>query len=322
MSVVRRGHLYAGLLMLPWVILYGATAFLFNHPTAFSDQPTTAFGPDALTGTPMASPPTPAEVAGQVVAALRARAGDGTTYALVEPDQARYTREFAFATVKRDDTEVSVLVEVNGSGGTVRIRDVPPPKVEPRAPFAVGRGGPEAGRGRAAAGPKGGTRGGPKADDGLALPDPLHERVRAAVPAILDRTGLAAGEITVTSVPDLAFLMVGDETKWRVTYNAQTGAVSGRPAAEDTRTDLSARRFLTRLHTTHGYPGEPGPRTAWAVVVDAMAGVMVFWGVSGLFMWWQLKATRRLGAVVLAVSVLAAAWVGIAMHGAIISGRG
>jgi hypothetical protein len=310
LQLLRRGHLYAGLLMLPWVILYGVTAFLFNHPTAFSDQPATSFGADAIAGTPMAYAPAPAAVAEQVVAALQARAPAGPTYTLVEPEQARYTREFAFATVKRDGTEVSVLVEVNGSGGSVRSREVPPPKVEPRAPFAVGRG-PEGGRGVA---PKGPPRA-PKGEDGLRLPEPLHERVAATIPTVLEKTGLGPdGEVTVTSVPDLAFRMTDGETTWRVTYNAQTGTVAGKPADEEERTEISARRFLLRLHTAHGYPGEPGARTAWAVVVDAMAAIMVFWGLSGVFMWWQIKATRRLGAAVLLVSLVAAVWVGFAMH--------
>ena len=45
-----------------------------------------------------------------------------------------------------------------------------------------------------------------------------------------------------------------------------------------------------------------------------MALVMVFWGLSGVLMWWQIKATRRVGAVVLLVSLLAAAAAGVGMH--------
>ena len=32
----------------------------------------------------------------------------------------------------------------------------------------------------------------------------------------------------------------------------------------------------------HGYPGEQNARWYWAVVVDAMAFVLCFWGVTGL----------------------------------------
>jgi hypothetical protein len=304
MHAVRRAHLYLGLFLLPWAVLYGATGFLFNHPAAFADAPTAHFGRAGLAGTPMEHPPAPAEVAEQVVAALRARATPPADYRLAHPEQARWTREFAFATVKADRHEVSVLVDVTGAGGTVRSKALPPPRPEEKAPFAVGVG--------KAPGPKGGT---PRpAADGLALDAPLPERVKAAVPAVLERTGFPGGPVTVTSVPDLTFLMADGPAAWRVTFNPQTGAVTGRPADDAVGDELSVRRFLTRLHLAHGYPGEPGARWFWAVVVDVMAFVMVFWGVSGLFMWWQLKAARRWGLAVLVLSAAAATALGLGMH--------
>ena len=309
--VLRRGHLYAGLLMLPWVLLYGVTAFLFNHPTAFADAPTASFDRTALAGTPMHAPPAPAEVAGRVVAALQARAKPGTTYALVEPEKAKYTREAAFAVVKADGQEINVLIDATGSGGTVRARPAPPPKTETTlAPFAL------AGTGGGRPTPKGGERGGPKGGDGegLKLDGPLHERVLAAVPVVLQKTGFPGGEITVTFVPDLSFLMDADGTRWRVTYNAQAGSVAGRPAADEAADPLSARRFLTRLHLAHGFPGDFNAKWAWALVVDATAAVMVFWALSGVLMWWQIRATRWLGLVVIVASAVAAIWVGVGMH--------
>lgn len=310
MHLVRRGHLYFGLFLVPWVLLYGVTGFLFNHPTAFADTPTASFGRNELIGTPMESPPAPAEVAEQIVAVLKARANPPVEYRLVEPEKAKYTREFAFATVKTDEHELNVLIDVTGAGGTVRSRPQPaaPPVRATKAPFAIGPG-------RAAATPKGG---GPRsAPPAAALtPDvPLHERVKAAVPVVLERTGFPTGEVTVTSVPDLSFQMADAETVWTVTYNAMTGTVSGRPTADaPPPEELSTRRFLTRLHLTHGFPSSPNARWFWAVIVDAMAFVMVFWGVSGLLMWWQIKATRKVGFLVLVLSIAAATALGLGMH--------
>jgi hypothetical protein len=105
---------------------------------------------------------------------------------------------------------------------------------------------------------------------------------------------------------------------WIVTYNAQTGSVAGKPADDPAPAEeMSTRRFLTRLHLAHGYPGEQNARWFWAVVVDAMAFVMVFWGVSGIFMWWQIKATRKFGFLVLVLSVAAATALGLGMHEAL-----
>ncbi len=313
MHAVRRAHLYFGLFLLPWAVMYGTTGFLFNHPTAFADAPTATFGAKELAGTSMEVAPRPAEVAEQVVAALNDRAKGGKPYALVEPEKARYVREFAFATVRADGTDVSLLFDVNNPTGTVRSRPAAPAPKEERAPFAFG---PIANGGRGEKGtPKGdpvshANHGGP-----LVLADPLHERVRATVPVVLERTGFPTGDVSVTSVPDLSFLMSDGAKTWRVTYNALAGTVNGTPAAAaPPPEELSTRRFLTHLHLSSGFPGRPETRWFWAVVVDAMAFVMVFWGVSGLFMWWQVKATRRFGLFVLLASTLAATALGLGMH--------
>ncbi len=328
-QLLRRLHMYAGLLMVPWVVLYGITGFLFNHPNAFSDQPAASFGPAALAGSPMASPPSPAEVAARVVGALQKRAKDGATYTLVGPEKARYTREFAFATVTADGQEVSLLFDATGAGGTVRSKPAAkaPKPAEERAPFAVGRGAAGGSAGakgpRGPGGPAGGrmTDHGAHGDDALKLDAPLHERVAAAAPGVLAATGFPTGEVKVTSVPDLQFRMTDGTREWVVTYNAQAGSVAGKPAdAEPVGDGLSARRFLTRLHLAHGYPGEVNAKFAWAVAVDAMAFIMVFWGASGLLMWWQIKATRWTGMAVLVLSAAAAAWVGVGMHEVLTAG--
>lgn len=302
--VLRRAHLYGGLAFLPWVVLYAVTAFLFNHPTAFSDQPYVSFGRSALAGTPMENPPAPADVAAQVVTALQARAEPGATYAIVQPEAARYTREFTFATVKADGQDVSVLIDATGAGGSVLSRPTPPPKPEAKpAPFAV------AGKGSV-------PRSAPaKPSEPLTVADPLHERVRAAVPVVLERTGFPGGEVTVTSVPDLTFRMAAGDAVWQVTYNARDGSVSGRPAGSDEPEPPTVRRFLTRLHTASGYPYQGGPRRGWALVVDATAVVMLFWAASGLVMWWQVRSARRWGAGVLLLSAAVAAYLAVEMYG-------
>ncbi|MFO0852537.1 MAG: hypothetical protein U0871_28850 [Gemmataceae bacterium] len=284
MHLVRRAHLYLGLFLLPCAVLYGVTAFLFNHPTAFSDQPTATFGRSATAGTPLENLPAPAEQAAVVVARLNERLKPDQPLILTDPTRAGYNREFAFATVKADGKTVSVLFDVKTGGGTVRMAtDSPPPPPVEKAPFAVGSPAPRSpqGKGRKQAAD---TR---PADDGLFLDQPLHERVKAAVPTVLERTGFPAGDVTVTSVPDLTFPVTAGGKTWTATYNPMTGGVSGQPADAVAAPEMTARRFLLRLHTAHGYPGEPNARWAWAVLVDATAGVLCFWGVSGLFMWWR-----------------------------------
>lgn len=327
MHVIRRGHLYLGLFLLPWVALYGATAFLFNHPSAFSDQQqvqSTSFKADALIDTPMGSPPKPADVAQMVVKGLQERAPTGVSYTLLHPEEAAYNREFAFATVKTEDSDstISVLIDVTGNGGTIRgVPKAPERKLPERAPFAIGNG--PLGGDRRGGTPKGGGRGeglrkGPAGGgktDALVMEAPLHERVKTTIPIVLEKHGYSTGEVTITSVPDLNFVMSDQDGKrWLVTYNAQNGTVGGRPADAETRTTISTRRFLTRLHLAHGYPSTPNARWFWALIVDSMAFVMVFWALSGLLMWWQLKATRWLGLGIILLSIGVATALGMGMH--------
>lgn len=311
---IRRGHLYSGLFLFPWAILYGITGFLFNHPTAFSDQPTKSFGSEALAGTPLEGAPSPNEQAEEVVRKLNEHKQPATAYRLA--GEARYNREFAFATVKvtekgREQT-VSVLVDLKNSRGTVRSAPPEAPKkaVE-KAPFAVGRSPSDALGGRTPGRAIEVER--PNAD-AIQLGSPLPERVKAAIPAILKSTGFPTGEITVTSVPELTIPLAADGRIWTATYNGMTGSLSGKPAGTEEKPEPSARRFLTRLHSAHGYPGEQDSRWFWAVIVDAMSFALCCWGLSGLLMWWQIKGTRIAGAIVLLVSAAAATALGFGMH--------
>lgn len=312
---VRRAHLYLGLFLFPWALLYGVTAFLFNHPTVFSDQPTAAFGKEALTGTPLESLPSPDEQAAAVLERLNEARKPPTPYVLAGP--ARYAgREFAFATAKAEGETISVLINVKDGSGTLRSSPNPGRKEPAKAPFAVGgsfdaRGIGGRGAGRGKAGP------GAETASAIKLNGALHDRVKEAVPTILERNGFQTGPVTVTSVPSLTFPVEAEGRVWTATYDPMTGAVSGTPADAKPATEMSVRRFLLRLHTAHGYPGEVNGRWAWAAIVDVMAATMCYWGLSGLVMWWQLKATRKLGLVILLLSASAATALGFAMHAAL-----
>ena len=52
-----------------------------------------------------------------------------------------------------------------------------------------------------------------------------------------------------------------------------------------------------RFHRRRGYTTGYGLDTVWAVSVDLFIAAMVLWVLSGFWMWWEMKATRVLGAV-------------------------
>ncbi len=53
--------------------------------------------------------------------------------------------------------------------------------------------------------------------------------------------------------------------------------------------------FLERFHRRRGYTTGYALDTVWAVSVDLFIIAMVFWVLSGLWMWWEMKVTRRFG---------------------------
>ena len=70
--------------------------------------------------------------------------------------------------------------------------------------------------------------------------------------------------------------------------------------AEDKHITVEQRRFesvgfLEHMHRRRGYQHGYFTDTAWAVSVDLFIVVVIFWALSGLWMWWELKVTRKLG---------------------------
>jgi hypothetical protein len=287
MHWIRRLHLYSGLFMLPWVLLYGITAFLFNHPAAFPDQQQVSFGSAEIQGTPLPRLPRADELAQKVVTALEAKASAsnqaGTPYRLMEPGDAAYHGDFIFARANDDGQQHTVRVDVTNGTGRIFTRGTRP--VE-KTPFPSG---------------------------GLKVEGSPSNLVQDALPTVLQRMGLPGSDVTVISSPDLTFLMEADGKRWRVTYDTLTGEITGR-SAEDAIDDLTTRTFLLRLHLAHGFPASVDARWYWAAAVDAMFVSMVFWGLSGILMFWQIKAVRFWGAVVLLASSVTATILFFGMH--------
>ncbi|MBA4032422.1 MAG: hypothetical protein C0478_16250 [Planctomyces sp.] len=320
--LIRRGHLYLGLFLLPWAILYGFTGFLFNHPFSFRGTPNATYRRDALVGTPMENPPSPTELARQVVARLNEQQQPEQPYQLV--GEGTYgPRGVAFVTVKYKDLVdqvLSVSFDLAHSAGGIHYEANREPKPVRPAPFAAG---PVVSPGRTARG-GGGAEGGGRRDGGsstagpkaaIKFDDRLEDRLLAAVPVVLERTGFPpADSMVVTAIPNLTFTIDSGGERWNAAYNPLSGGVGGIPEGAEPKTEMGWRRFLTQLHLAHVYPYDLNARWFWSLIVDAMAFTMIFWSLSGLVMWWQIKATRPLGAVILVLSALSTVALGFAMH--------
>lgn len=57
--------------------------------------------------------------------------------------------------------------------------------------------------------------------------------------------------------------------------------------------------FLERFHRRRGFQFDSLRDDVWAVTVDAFIVAMLFWALSGLWMWWELRVTRGWGTLAL-----------------------
>ena len=139
-----------------------------------------------------------------------------------------------------------------------------------------------------------------------------HAAAQMAAEHILMQSGLkTSATIQPLGWTKLNFLANINGEAARVTYVLKDGHVDiNRFTGED---GFPLRQFLLRLHTSHGQPPHWNGRMFWSLAVDTMAIAMVCWGVSGVFMWWQIKRTRFSGAFVIGISLLTATamWFGL-----------
>jgi len=61
--------------------------------------------------------------------------------------------------------------------------------------------------------------------------------------------------------------------------------------------------FLERMHRRRGFRTPYALDDTWAFTVDVFIAGVIFWALSGLWMWWELKVTRKLGATALSGGV-------------------
>jgi hypothetical protein len=88
----------------------------------------------------------------------------------------------------------------------------------------------------------------------------------------------------------------------RVTYDRTSRA------ALIERQEANEATVLERLHRRRGWQFPYFKDDAWAFSVDAFVVAMLFWILSGLWMWWELKSPRRLGGIALAGGIAAFAF--------------
>jgi len=306
MQAVRRAHLYFGLFLLPWALLYGVTGFLFNHPAFFADSPIIYFDKSDLSDAGLAGIPELNTVSASILEKLNERNTTASKWVLGD-GSARYVgRDNIVATVKAGERSFFVVLDPLTIGGLIR-ENTTPRSSAAIAPFDTTTSKTDNSQNKMSE-----NVSGPKSSPGIEI-ETIADQFRQIASTLVERSGLpAGGEAIITSTPNIEFLILVDDKEWTATCNPitkQVTGVQGRPRAE-----LAWRSFLLRMHLSHRYPGEVNVKWIWAIGVDAIALTLCFWVLSGLMMWWQIKATRRLGTMVLLASAVTATLLAMGMH--------
>ena len=123
--------------------------------------------------------------------------------------------------------------------------------------------------------------------DGI-LPD--HAPPRALSEQLLESVGLQ-GSHSVNRRPDGTLVINRHDlvAPRRLTYTPADRRL------EIERMPVRASALLERFHRRRGYATGYALDTLWAVSVDIAIAAMILWGLSGLWLWWAMKATRGLG---------------------------
>ena len=111
---------------------------------------------------------------------------------------------------------------------------------------------------------------------------------------VLDHLGLS-GTFNIQGGATPARLVInrnGALSAHRVTYFRQ----ENRLLVE--RQQFVAPVFANRLHFRSGFEQPFLASRIWAVTVDLAIVAMLFWAASGLWMWWEIKPARTLGAII------------------------
>lgn len=272
MKLVRRVHMYSGLILAPFMLMYAVTGIFFNHPDLLSPRSTAPIDQEIAEGLAFDAAD---DLAAELVRLINEQTDQKLT---LSPDHApKIAGPLIFETIT--ETERARYVLDPDLTGT---RSVTPLATSPRREASL-----------------------PQSVDALGA-DTLN--------ALVNRIGQADGvrNVRIRNVPDVEFVATIDGQDWLIACDLRTGNITSRRAGAPS-TPYSARDYLLQLHLARGYWGGLTVESLWAIFVDLTAALMIFWVLSGFIMWWQMKPTRRAGAVATAAGIGVSLIVGLAM---------
>jgi hypothetical protein len=297
MKIIRRIHMFTGLFMLPWVLVYGISALSFNHGSWFYPANPKSATPHDIRQLPRSfwddatvkSVASAHSLAENILADINQQAATGgqEQWRLVPDKKPRFSENLVSSGTKGKD-RVEMRVNLNAHNGTLELFS--PKKISPSEP-----------NGKDSA-PANQTRRFNSVTTPV-LDDLWLAALESKINQTLNSTNTAPASLRVIKVPEFIFTAEAEGRRWNIHCDLATGEVFARPANLEWNWLASTTWFMARLHVSRGYPsdGSLTIRWWWALIVDAMAFIMLLWGVSGAAMWWQMKGQRKWGFATLAL---------------------
>lgn len=285
MKIVRRVHMYTGLLLLPWVIFFGISGLSFSHPTWFNpNQNLAAISASEIRDQTTLQPLDAQTLAQQAVEQFNQNAPEGTRYTLSDAMTPTIQGTFALSAPMED--KATAIVDYSPATGKAYIsKQVRITRDTTSADF----------------------------DDhdvtfDTINPDQLLEQL---TPLVEQRVDGLTGPVTNRRSRDLAklrFITEDDQGKrWHTSIVLERGSVTSR--ADDDSVIPNLRIAMMRLHKLHDYTTQLSYEWVWVFITDLTAIMLILWGASGAIMWWQLKPTRLLGSLGIAAAIILAFFV-------------
>src|SRR5882672_3993823 len=116
-----------------------------------------------------------------------------------------------------------------------------------------------------------------------------------------------ADQIVVDLGLDGAHSVSGGRNGQPLVINRQHAVATRRITYDPTARNIKIERqefrtpaLLERMHRRRGYKEPYTLDDTWGFTVDAAVVAMIFWCLSGVWMWWEIKTTRFWGAISLA----------------------